>query len=620
VIRSRAIARRVVDRLNLLNDPAFSLPPSAFQRLKHWAVQLWSNLLGQPSSGGEVDPEVRLELTALRLMSSLSVSNDTRSYLITIAFTSGDPVRSSRIVNAFADEYLRNRVEANSVAAARTSEWLAKQIADTREAVSRADAKVVAFRQETGFVETGADGAGMSQKALSDLTTDLSSASLRRMNEEARLARAKAAFSAGNVPSAQDIEGAPLIQRLLENEAAARRNLADLSLIGPKHPGLVLAKATLAEAQARVREEIDLAIANLESQVRTAAQIEQALTERVRQGTAALIAAKARESELKGLQAEAAAQRSRLGMLTTSYEQTAAAAAWRNPAAQVVVPANPVPLPSGPKAWLMIGLAFCGSLVASVAGVLLLERRDTGLRSEGDVRALDTRCVGIVPKTTLGEPDSSRLCQAAVRQICTSLELGLPAEPQTVLITSSLPGEGKSVFALALAKAVCRAGHRVLVIDWAPTARSDAPNASGEGLDERVEELFTTSSTEGPVLLQPSRRIPVDQLYGTAAFNDLMRLARERFDVIIMEAPAALLVVDFALLARVSDLVLHVVRWNKTPRRTVELALRRIRDMSVTIRGIVLTNVDLAKHRPSSSHDQLSNYVTYSSFYRDNLA
>lgn len=622
VIKSRAIARRVVERLKLQSNPAFAAQPSLVSRAKDGLLQaIGARSAVAPAAVADLDAE----LAALGLMERLSVANDTRSYLITIAFSSRDPAQSATIVNAFADEYLRNRVEANVVAAGRTGDWIAGQIAETRVALARAEAKVNAFREETGFVEIGTDGSSATQRAVADLTGQLSQASAARMAEEAKLVRSREAIAAGGLPSAQDLASAPMIQRLRENEVAAQRNLADLFLIGPKHPGLALARATLAESQTRVEAEIQRELANLEGQVRTAAKLEETLTEQLREATASLIASKGREAQLRSLQSEAAALRSRLQMLSSSYEQTTAAAAWRSPAAQVIVPAQPVPLPSGPKPWLILGLAFGGALAVGGATALLLERRDTGFHSEDQVAAhLDARCVGITPRAIAGREEDLRLCQAAVRQIAATLDLGLPGGTQTVLITSSVPREGKSVLALALAVSVARGGRRVLVIDWTPDRGSAAPTGEtasramsdpqGE-LRDRMEAVFDAPPGEGPMLLRPTGHNPVEHIYGTPAFEDLLRRARAHFDLIIMEAAPVLLVTDVALLARTADVVLHAVKWNSTRRRTVELAMRRLSDLSVRVRGVVLTKVDLARHAEYQTEDQGSIYRQYRAFY-----
>src|SRR5262249_21874983 len=137
IIRSRAVADRVVARLELTKDPEYAVRESLAARLFKFLMSISpgpdmtsSPSIKEPASSDRYSPNpIDLlmsmlprphkpaspsdeDLIAAMLMRYLKVTNDPKSYLISIAYTSDSPERSAQIANAFADEYLRIRSEA----------------------------------------------------------------------------------------------------------------------------------------------------------------------------------------------------------------------------------------------------------------------------------------------------------------------------------------------------------------------------------------------------------------------------------------------------------------------------------------------------------------------------
>jgi succinoglycan biosynthesis transport protein ExoP len=103
----------------------------------------------------------------------------------------------------------------------------------------------------------------------------------------------------------------------------------------------------------------------------------------------------------------------------------------------------------------------------------------------------------------------------------------------------------------------------------------------------------------------------VSGAYSFAAADLEVRLeeARKNFDIIILEGAPVMLVADSLVLGRQADIVLHVARWAHTPRRVVEAALRRMNENSLVVDGVVLTRVNLRRHRRLHLFDDCSFYA-----------
>lgn len=608
VIRSRAVARRVVADLDLVNDPAFT-GRSLLDRLAWWRAE---------PAGPDPDAAERI---AGALASGLTVTNDSRSYLITVAYTAGDPVRAARIANAFVDAYLGSRLDMGVANAERAGSWLDGQIKASRAELETAEAAIEGYRQRTGLVEGGTASISLPQQALRDATVQLGAATQNRTAAEARLARAQEIFRSGGVPSAQDLAGAPVIQRMLENVETAKREVAAQLLTGPRHPRYLQAKAALEDAEQRLREEVDRAVDNLKSEVRTAATEEGALTARVAGLKAEVIEAMGSEAKLRGLQANATAIRERLKLLGDAHAQALALAAMKSSTAQVVMRAQSPIAPSGPLRALYIGLAVAGAGALGIGYALLMGRRDTGFRS-GSELAEDTalRCLGMVPDiSTASGAGEIRMFDEAIRLVAASL--GWPratGAPRVLLVASSVPDEGKSLVCMALAKLLAARGTRTLVID-ATGARPASPTSRMPSLEDAVlgdqAAFFAGARDHAVTVLHGRGRATAQDFYLSDAFERFMDGAREAFDLVLIEAPPAMLVLDFVPLAHVADAAILAVRWASTPRKTVLATLQRLQDLSVRVRGLVLTRVDLDQHRHEPFADQCSHYHRYRSFF-----
>ncbi len=647
IIRSRAVARRVVNRLDLAADPAFAPQPSRFA-LPSWAeIVAWFNststFLGQqPTDASEaaapVDAAAAIDVIALSLLKRLSVENDNRSYLISVGFTSGSPASSAAIANAFADEYLQSRIEASLAAAASTSEWLSGQLLEARAQLRNTEQALQAQRERSGIADAGADASSVLQQQLREATAQLSQAGAARQAEEARLRRAQEVIGTGARPFATDLAGFPSLQRLMDAEAQALRDLAELSSrYGDKHPQITRARAGLEELRTRLAEQTRAAVAGFQTQVSAARATERTLEQRVADLEQARIASKRGEAALRDLQISADRIRDRVKALSDSYEQAVALKGLKPLNAQIVVRAEPTPWPSAPKPALILGLSALGALVAGVVLAMLLERRDRGFRTTAEVKATTgARCLGMLPELParetrrMGEVPAATgavtaMFREAIGAIGAAVGPGPSIKEKVVLITSSVPGEGKSVLISALAHALVARGLRVLMIDGQPKRVGSGGSAQAityplqtvyEGNDAG-RSFFGHRAGEALCVLDRAaapRNAPNG--FNCQAFEAMLYEARIRYDVILIEGPPVMLLADSLVLGRKADLVIHVARWNSTPRKTVLTALQRLADMSVQVAGVVISRVNMKEHRKYSFLDEVYFYRRYHRFYR----
>jgi capsular exopolysaccharide synthesis family protein len=179
---------------------------------------------------------------------------------------------------------------------------------------------------------------------------------------------------------------------------------------------------------------------------------------------------------------------------------------------------------------------------------------------------------------------------------------------KVVLVTSALPGEGKSTVAINLAHAMAKNGVAALLIDMdlrnSSISRVQAPRAPGvfEFLNEGAP--FKTLLRKDPDT--GLHFLPAGQVHNAGAAAELMigervkeliEACRERFDVIVLDAPPLLPVVDTRRLADYVDAAILVVEWSSTEPDSVSAALRALGGNARKIIGAVLNKVDLRSYR-----------------------
>jgi succinoglycan biosynthesis transport protein ExoP len=545
-------------------------------------------------------------------MQRLSVSPDSRSYLITITYQAPDPVLAARVANAVAQEYLSRQSLSVNDPARQRAEWLDGRVREMTAALRAAEAEVAAFRERNGMLGTVSDTSNpesVSQQQLQEVTAQLATANLARINEERRLARVQELMRSGQLPSAADLQSSPLIATLLEREAIARRELGEKQAsFGSRHPSVIEARAGIADLRARIDAETRRTVQVIAGDLSAARATEADLGRRLEELKRTLLDNKPNEGELRVLLRGVQMIRERLATLERSYDQALAARDLRPIAASLILPAEPEGVPVFPRPFLVLALGLLGGLGLGTSGALLLERRDQGLRTSSDLPPeTGTRCLAMVPEVKL--PVLSRAAQrsrghAAFAESIYAAGAGAGLFNKahgcrTVLVTSALAGEGKSTLCRALARALIVSGMRVMLVE-------------GNPLRQQSQDHGRSSAAPVPAPpAGPGTALAVSGAYSFAAADLEVRLeeARKNFDIIILEGAPVMLVADSLVLGRQADIVLHVVRWAHTPRRVVEAALRRMNENSLVVDGVVLTRVNLRRHRRLHLFDDCSFYA-----------
>jgi len=285
--------------------------------------------------------------------------------------------------------------------------------------------------------------------------------------------------------------------------------------------------------------------------------------------------------------------------------------------------------PSEPNLPRNLAFALALGLTTGIGLAFVLEGLDNTVRTPDQAEAISTLpSLGMIPlgsRSRAELPNGKRLALAAskeavelvtlerpksqmaesYRALRTSLLLtSLGRPPQMILVTSALPGEGKSTTSLNAAIVLAQKGARVLLMDTdlrRPTLHKTLGMGPRDGLSNvltgsaSLAEAIVPSGLLPNLALLPAGTPPPNpaELLASSQMQELLVQLRGQFDHIVMDTPPALSVTDAVILSTLVDRVILVIRSGQTTKQ----ALRRARDILLQVNahvcGVLLNAVDL---------------------------
>ena len=632
IIRSRAIARRVAEReLQTAHAAPAAAEPQARRQPAPFLASIIATLADVRASakqwmaGSTQEALGPTERRIVDLQSGLAVRNDGKTYLIKIDYAAADPAIAASLANAFAEEYLASRIEVSFDSAKRTSEWFASQVEAAKKLLSDTDGRVQEFRARTGAFTTATGEVTAPEQQLRDLVSQLSNARLERLKLEGKLQRLQASISEDRLPSAADLQSSGSAQRLIDAQVAAQQEADRIAAsLGEKHPLYARARNALDDVRRQLQDAVAKTVGIVQADLSSARASERSLEQQMAAFEAASAQDRVNAKTLAQLESDAENARANLGRLEENYRQASAVAELKPIAAELVSSAEPLRIPVSPKMTIILALGCFAGLVASGGAVLLLELRDRGYVSGSDAfHDLRVSCAGMLP--SLPHRANAKLRDVHDRSVRSlAVNAGLltnGAEHSVVVVTSALPGEGKTGLARALATCLAQADRRVLIVENVAAARNRNGRASeaGSGVEPNAPQ---------PIAIETLSRVGDDHCVtyyhrSTGSLSNLiddpdrfrvwLKKSVQDFDTIIVEAPAVLIDPYAMIVARAANMVLFAVRWNSTPRQAAREALGQI--LPACERSdvhAVLTEVDLKRHDRLGLRDSLYFYRRYS--------
>lgn len=285
--------------------------------------------------------------------------------------------------------------------------------------------------------------------------------------------------------------------------------------------------------------------------------------------------------------------------------------------ATILAPAQLPVSPSSPDVFRNLAVSLALGLALGAGFALLRHVLDTKVRNDHDVRALtDQPLLGAIafdeavpthPVMVTDQPHSAPA--EAIRRLRTNLQfVGVATGAKSVVITSSIPGEGKTTTAINLAVSLADAGARVVLVD----ADLRRPSMAGYlGLEGRagltsvligradLEDVIQPWRESGLDVL-PSGQVPPNpsELLGSAAMQELLTQLEASYDVVLLDTPPLLPVTDATILTKMAGGALMVVGADRIHKGQLAEALETLHTADAQLHGLVLNKIARRDSRP----------------------
>jgi len=580
VIRSRSLASKVSTDLNLRNDPEFN--PNL------GSPSLGSTLKGLLVPGGArkalSDAEIERHIED-RLLANLKVSRVGTSYVIRLAYSSTSPRTAAAVANRFAERYVIAQLDTKVDATSQANTWLNDQLNQLRDQLGTAERAVEQYRAANGLLS--AVGTPLTEQEISNLNRELASARAEYADRAARVNSAKR----GSNERLGEALNSDVVKTLRGQQASTERRLAELNArYGPRHPLVVQAQGEESKVQAQIDDEVRRIVGNLYTERDVAAERVASIQRSLNGARGTLVSNNSASVKLRELERNAESVRTLYESFLTRAKSTGADRTLQTPDSRVIARAAPSERASFPNVPITMALGLILAAFSAFAIGLLAEFLDDGLRtSEAVEQLLGAAVIAGIPiapgngkaasvvKSVIDKPMS------AFAESFRNIRAHIASAPDTssaqvVMITSALPGEGKSTTALALARILAQAGDSVILIDCDLRRRALAKNAKLKvvaGLAEvlmgkvRLEECLVRDAASNLVMvpLSDAKDVP-PHLIGSPSMDALLEKLRGSYRYIVLDCPPVLPLADARLLAPKVDLTLMLVQWRKTPKKS----------------------------------------------------
>jgi capsular exopolysaccharide synthesis family protein len=624
LLRSRTLAERVAQNEDLADDDALMHPPET--------RSIWSRIMPRkPVRQTPSTHATRMAVAAAIVQGGLTVDPVRASRLVKISFDSPDPAVATHIANAVAANFISWNLERRYEASAAARKFLEDRLAQTRQTLEDSQRRGNDFDQKNRLITVGGaapaasspgtapstasgtagqTGESIDAADLAALDSSLSAATTARIQAQQHWTQAQSTADA-QLP---EIIGDASYQALRAQRDAANADYQqNLRLYRPNFPTMVDAKAKIDALNQQIAALAQSIRGALKTQYEVAVKNEAQLRGEVEHRKGSLLASQSKRVEEGFINTDINTSQSLYDSMLASYKQIGVSGAIEDNNISFVDKARAPHWPIKPQPMNNLFVFTSIGLALGIGLAFLLEQFDLSLKVPEDVeRELGMPVLATIPILTSNtsavralENPKSQLSEgyySARAALELSTEDGVPPN---LLVTSSMKGEGKSTSALALAAGFGRLGMRVLLID------ADMRNPSQHRLLARDNSIGLSSLLAGGTDLSPAfqptgyanltflaaGRPPPNpsELLAGGKMLQLLTLAREHFDLVVVDAPPVMGLADAPQLANIAAGVLLVVEANATKRDIAKATVRRLRATHAHMLGVLFTKFDIKK-------------------------
>lgn len=613
ILQSDAIAKNVIDDLNLVADCNFS--------------KIACSSPSKPFR--ELTPKVRTKLLQV-YHRNFHAQLVPRTQILEVKFRSSDPSLAAKIANAVSNVDIYQNFHQRIDSVDKASSWLNGQLEDVKKQAEDAQGKFVAYQRQVGIV--GADeNHNVALNRVDELNRQLATVQAGRIIKEAQYRVAVA----GNPELIAAVVPDSVIQTLRKQQAATRVQYAELtSKYDDNYPRVVQLRSQLDDIQGTIDEEVRNIRERIEQEYDAARKSEQMLQTALEKQKQDALRVDASAVQYALLQRDVRTSRDLYESLVKKLKDAGIDQGLRSGDLRVVDEAEIPTTPVRPRLPVNLALGLFGGIMIGISISFLRASFDNSIRTPSDV---EMECLlpalAIVPRlavekprrwapqllgcssalpVTLEQPESE--AAEAYRTLRTTL---LPSDrptPRVICFVSGSGKEGKSTSAVNTAVVLAQQGSRVLLVDAdmrCPTIHSQLRLPLGSGLGECLSDGCVPSPIRMPdttlfVLPAGERPAYVSEMLSSKRMKYLLSRWRCEYDFVIVDTPPVLAFTDGVIMAGLADATVLVVRSTTTNRQSLRYVRQRLERANAQIWGVLLNDVRFESFGTETFFDQKS--------------
>lgn len=625
-------------------------------------VSAWRRALNLPDDKPEDERTTALSMA----QKSIKVRAQGQTRIIEITTDSTDKKLAAEFVNALANEFIDQNVEARWQQTQKTGEWLTRQLDDMKMKLEKSEDQLQDYARRSGLLFTN-EKSSVSEERLKQLQLALSASSAERVAKQSRFEMARNA-SPETLPDVINDAGLRDLQSKLTE---LQRQSAEMrATYNDKYPKLRKIDPQVKFLESQFQRERTAILSRINNENTEALRKESLL--RVDYETQAKLV---RDEGEKGvhygiLKRDVDSMRQLYDSMLQRVKEASMSGAIKASNIRVVDPARVPRFPSRPSLPMNAALGLLAGVFCGVAFVVTTDKANKTFRDPGDIQFyLNLPELGVIPseKAQVGSHARRKLKTAvhneqlllgngaAAGELAERIELAVHQQkssmlaesfratltsilftgqngqrPKALVVTSSGPGDGKSTVISNLAAALGEIYQRVLLID-ADTRKPRQHEIFGVSNDAGLTTLLLDPREPGQVdldaVIQPTR-VPgvfmmsagpavaaVTNLLYSGRMEQYMELLTRLFDVVLIDTPPMLQIPDARVLGRMAGGVVLVMRTGKTTRDAALAVRQRLQEDGTKILGTILNDWN-PKASPGGYYGYTSGYYqSYKGYY-----
>ena len=621
IIKSRAVSQKVLEMVpgeNVLEYLGFDLEKIEPDKIK------------------DIDP-------IAVLLSKITVSPQKNSNIVRISVEDRDPEKAAFLANAVASSYIEFNLEKKYFETKDAARWLMDQSVSLKQNLENSEMMLFEFKQSNNVLATTFEA---KQELLSNriikLTNTLTDQEIRRNALTAKIEE----YAHLNIDNPEDgffkeiSKENPIIGNLKLKylEVVSKINESE-QVYGEKHPKVVTLLADKENIEKTFKSEIEGVVSSYNLELKMLDNEMKKNRKMLSDSQTEAINLNKLDINYSKLRREVETNKKLYDIVLERSKEADLSALLKNNNIRMIDRALVSKIPVKPRKQIILLAGFAIALVLASLAVFLVEFFDTKFKSFKELETISGKSLlGIIPKfqqmensqfkeISFEDKSGKNLAVEAFRSLRTNIKLSNPdSRLKVMLVTSSVPHEGKTIVSSNLAASYSVAGKKVLLIDAdmrKPRVHKVFGLKNEKGLstlivgEHSMDDVINKNVYEGLDVVTAGIIPPNPaELLESSRFADILKDFSEIYDVVIIDTPPLSPVSDAATIAPLTDGLILAVNISETPRDVFKSVIANISKPGIVRLGVVVNNIDFKQEKKFKSYYGYSYY--HSSYYKSN--